>query len=138
MQAVVSKQLQSGMLIMFSAFALSVLAASFVVVPVKERISGSLHVQVRAPYFLYLQPLKFTPANQLSTKICVPHVDMLMFSSHNASFISNYSIPSKEGIPAMYRKQVPDDRRFYMALFSFADFCLAFSFIEEDRVRSFI
>jgi hypothetical protein len=47
MQAVVSRQLRNGALIMFTAMALSVLAASFIVIPVKERISGSLHVQVR-------------------------------------------------------------------------------------------
>lgn len=45
-QVVVSRTMKHVSLIMFTALGLSVLAASFIVVPVKERSSDSMHVQV--------------------------------------------------------------------------------------------
>lgn len=58
-------------LIMFTALGLSVLTASFIVVPVKERSSGSMHVQVRPHPATPHAPPKATLASATHTP-CAP------------------------------------------------------------------
>eukprot|EP00892_Ulva_mutabilis_P002745 jgi/Ulvmu1/12471/UM009_0123.1 len=118
-RVVISAQMKRVSLTMFTALALSVLAASFIVVPVKERSSGSMHVQIVSG----LNPLALWPS--------LLAMDMLIFAIPGAIIVAFLSWSTPETF-SLARLPITAS---FMALFGLASisqmYAWHFWFIEE-------